>query len=84
VLHRFGESEGKDPNGDLVADPARNLFGAAQLGADVNNGTTFQLSLDGTLKVLHSFEGLEDGDFPLAGLFRDEKGGFTEPLSRTP
>jgi len=36
----------------------------------------FELSPDGTFKVLYNFQGLEDGAFPQGGLVRDEAGHF--------
>jgi uncharacterized repeat protein (TIGR03803 family) len=58
----------------LVADPAGNLYGTTQLGGAHNLGSVFQLSPNGTVKVLHAFAGLEDGASPFAGLSRDDKG----------
>jgi len=74
VLHRFIGTDGETPNGGLVADANGNLFGTTQLGGDGQNGTVFEVSPSGVLTVLHNFEGLEDGAFPLAGLFRDQDG----------
>jgi uncharacterized repeat protein (TIGR03803 family) len=50
------------------------LFGTAQLGGDQNLGSVFELTPNGTLNVLHSFQGLEDGAVPFAGLTRDASG----------
>jgi uncharacterized repeat protein (TIGR03803 family) len=74
VLHRFAFADGQTPNGGLVSDPDGNLYGTAQTGGNGQDGTIFEVSPDGTFKVLYNFQGLEDGAFPLAGLFRDEAG----------
>ncbi len=64
MLHRFTQAEGQNPNGGIVSDPGGNLSGAAHLGGDQLLGTVFELSSNGTLKVLHNFQGLEDGAVP--------------------
>ena len=38
----------------------------------------FELNPEGSVKVLHSFQGLEDGASPLAGLFRDNFKKFAD------
>jgi uncharacterized repeat protein (TIGR03803 family) len=48
----------------LAANPNGDLFGATYGGGTHNFGTVFKLSMDGTLTVLHSFEGA-DGLEPL-------------------
>ena len=39
-------------------------------------GTAFELSRTGTLTVLHTFTGNNDGAVPLAGLIRDSAGNL--------
>jgi len=74
VLYNFtGGSDGAFPQGDLLRDKSGALYGTAESGGIVNCGgigcgTVFELSPDGTYKVLYSFVGGDDGAFPYAGL----------------
>src|SRR5580658_5425986 len=46
VLHSFSYYDGADPQGELIFDPAGNLFGTAFIGGvggDNENGTVFEL-----------------------------------------
>jgi len=76
VLHRFTKPEGQNPNGGLVEDESGNIFGTTQLGGNQELGTVYELSPEGSVKVLHNFQGLQDGASPLAGLFRDSAGNL--------
>jgi uncharacterized repeat protein (TIGR03803 family) len=77
-LYSFkGTSDGKNPNGELVRDAAGNIFGTTQSGPNqFVLGTAFELSRTGTLTVLHTFTGNNDGAVPLAGLIRDSAGNL--------
>ena len=77
-LYSFtGKADGRTPNGGLVQDPDGNLYGTTQLGPrKFFLGTAFKLSPEGSLTVLHSFKGLEDGALPLSGLIRDSAGNL--------
>jgi uncharacterized repeat protein (TIGR03803 family) len=77
-LYSFkGGSDGKNPNGGLVRDAAGNIFGTTQSGPNqFVLGTVFELSRTGTLTVLHTFTGNNDGAVPLAGLIRDRSGNL--------
>jgi uncharacterized repeat protein (TIGR03803 family) len=72
VLHTFeGFPDGAFPDGGLIQDKDGNLYGTTSAGGDPNCdngngcGTVFKLSKNGTLTVLHTFEGgPNDGDSP--------------------
>ena len=81
-LYSFNGNDGSRPNAGLIADPAGNLYGTTQEGGanpSCNQapgcGTVFQLTLSGTLTVLHSFAG-SDGEEPFAGLIADAAGNL--------
>jgi uncharacterized repeat protein (TIGR03803 family) len=77
ILHVFsGGSDGKYPNGPLTADAAGNLYGTSASGGDAGEGTVFRLSPNGTLNVLHSFAGGNDGQAPLGKLVADSAGNL--------
>jgi uncharacterized repeat protein (TIGR03803 family) len=83
VLHRFsGKSDGSSPVGDLVLDPAGNIYGTTELGgsfvcrAQFGCGVVFKLDKTGKETVLHTFTGKSAGAGPLAGLFRDSAGNL--------
>jgi len=44
VLHRFSGGDGAAPNGVLVQDSDGNLYGAAALGGNNNNGLIFKIT----------------------------------------
>lgn len=70
------------PIGDLVADKAGNLYGAAYGGGTYNSGTVFELikpsTKDGawTETILYSFTGGADGANPDGGVIFDRRGNL--------
>ena len=87
VLHNFtGLSDGGVPFGGVVFDAAGNLYGTASLGGIPRCrgligycGVVFQLSLSDngwTEHVLYSFNGLDDGGYPLSGVILDSSGNI--------
>lgn len=80
VLHSFNGSDGWGP-GSVVADAAGNFYGTTGEGGggceqfDEGCGTLFKLAPDGTLTVLHDFDGQTEGGIP-TDLVRDAKGNF--------
>ena len=80
VLHNFEGSDGKSPNGALVADRAGNLYGTTVDGglcSQLGCGVVFELVRGNgdnwTFQVLHDFA-FGDGANPYAGLIFDSKG----------
>jgi hypothetical protein len=83
VLHSFSYYDGADPQGELLFDPAGNLFGTAFIGGvggDNENGTVFELTHNTsgwTTTLLYTFCDQEKCDTryePRAGLVMDEAG----------
>jgi uncharacterized repeat protein (TIGR03803 family) len=74
ILHSFGSgaNDGGLPYGSLTLD-GTNLYGMTQLGGSSNNGTIFQINIDGSgYTILHSFgSGANDGGFPSGSLTLD-------------
>ena len=75
VLHSFaGGTDGANPNGGLVLDSNGAVYGTTFAGGDGDWGTAFELkprNQNGgawTERILHSFQGSEDGVNPTAGL----------------
>lgn len=69
VLHSFSGSDGSDPRAALIQAADGCLYGTTTRGGvasdesifgQVGNGTVFQITLDGALTTLHSFEGDDD------------------------
>jgi len=71
-------TEGLNPNGGLVDDPAGNLYGTTQFGGtQLSSGTIFELSKAGKLSLLFDFGGHNNnGATPAAGLVRDAAGNL--------
>src|SRR6202451_959781 len=64
VLYTFtGSTDGGIPIGRLIRDGEGNLYGITSLGGDAtcSCGTVFELTTNGSLKVLHAFLGGTDG-----------------------
>lgn len=82
VIYRFhGAPDGQYPTGDLVADPAGNLYGTTSAGGSNGLGSVYQLTPPTSGKlwaetVLYSFATGGDGTNPVAGLVRDAAGNL--------
>ncbi len=77
-LHSFagGASDGANPYGSLL-EADGNFYGTTARGGTANLGTIFRMTPDGSVTVLHSFEGgASDGAHPKAGLIRATDGKF--------
>ena len=76
VLHTFtGGADGAGPQPGLLMDANGNLYGVAEIGGssncDLGCGTLFKLSTSGKFKVLYTFTGGLDGNYPNGGLVTD-------------
>ena len=67
--------EGANPKAGLVLATDNNLYGTTSGGGTGNNGTVFQITLQGTLTYLHNFAG-GDGSSPAAELFQATDGNL--------
>lgn len=80
VLYTFtGGNDGALPNGPLIVDAKGDFYGTTSQGGQCGNnlggcGTIFKLAPDGTLQVLHTFAGANDGSYPAAGLLKGGDG----------
>jgi uncharacterized repeat protein (TIGR03803 family) len=77
TLHSFTGLDGANPETEVLEEgPDGNLYGTTNLGgvaADMEGGTVFQISLKGTLQVIHYFQ-RSDGRNPIAGLILGRDG----------
>jgi uncharacterized repeat protein (TIGR03803 family) len=82
ALYTFhGGSSGSGPNGALIGDTAKNLYGTTASGGiscqdGQGCGTVFRLAQDGKETVLYAFRGGNDGAHPQAALISDSAGNF--------
>jgi len=82
TLYNFtGGADGGYPLGELIRDPAGNLYGTTvyggtAFGGTANAGVVYRLDPGGRETVLYSFTGLYDGGNPTAGLIRDSSGNL--------
>jgi len=78
VLYSFaGGSDGDAPSARLLLDETGDLYGTTYVGGKPDCGTVFKLTPTGRHFVLHSFTGgTSDGQYPGAGLIRDEAGNL--------
>lgn len=77
VLYNFTcTPDGAYPYAGLVRDPAGNLYGTTSEGGAYDQGAVFELSPNGTERVLYSFTGGEDGGRPTADLLLDAAGNL--------
>ena len=86
VLYRFtGGNDGAIPQTGLTFDSAGNLYGTTIHGGTLGDGTVFQLTAPATsrsswmLKVLHSFVGSTEGEYPWGSLVFDQAGNLYGP-----
>jgi uncharacterized repeat protein (TIGR03803 family) len=76
VLYSFtGGTDGGNPQGGLISDPAGNLYSTTGRGGASGDGTVFKVTPAGVETVLHSFS-VSDGRLPVAGLVRDSAGNL--------
>lgn len=81
LLHSFSGNDGYFPDGPLVADQNGNLYGVTTSGGGneacngTSCGTIFELTADGTFRVLHAFQE-SDGAVPWGPLVRDADGNL--------
>ena len=69
LLHTFtAGADGANPEGSLALDADGTLYGTTLGGGALNQGTVFKITSKGKEKVLHSFDGTNDGRFPTSGV----------------
>lgn len=80
VLYRFAAGlDGHQPTGNLIFDPAGNIYGTTQAGGAFNYGSVFKLASSGgnwTESVLYSFASGQDGNQPTDGVVIDSAGNL--------
>ena len=80
VLYAFGAGpDGNYPNGKIVFDAAGNMYGTTYAGGDYGYGTVFMATRSGGTwaeTVLHSFNGKDEGAYPMATVARDAAGNL--------
>jgi len=80
VVHKFGVgTDGAQPIGGVVLDPAGNFYGTTSLGGIYGNGTIFEEKRSGrgwTESVIYNFTGGNDGTNPPAGVTLDAHGNL--------
>jgi uncharacterized repeat protein (TIGR03803 family) len=76
TLHSFDfYTDGSSPIGGLIQAADGNFYGTTYDGAANGDGTVFEITPNGTLTTLHTFDGT-DGTFPYAGLVQATNGEF--------
>lgn len=70
-----GCTDGKQPEAGLVQATNGNFYGTTSQGGANNYGTVFEITAEGTLTTLHSFNGA-DGANPGAALIQASNGNF--------
>ena len=69
-------TQGRNPIGGLVGDPAGNLYGVTFNGGANNQGVAYKLAPNGTYTVLYTFTGGSDGGNPQFSLYRNPRTGL--------
>jgi uncharacterized repeat protein (TIGR03803 family) len=75
VLHSFagGSSDGCNPYAGVALDAKNNLYGVTQECGANGDGAVYKLSAEGSLTLLHSFDG-SDGANPIGEVLRTASG----------
>ncbi|HVV63969.1 MAG TPA: choice-of-anchor tandem repeat GloVer-containing protein [Rhizomicrobium sp.] len=73
--------DGAFPQGNVVIDAQRNIFGVTESGGGAGCGgggcgVVFKLARGGSETVLHAFQAGDDGAFPIAGPVMDAAGNL--------
>ena len=77
VLHSFGGSgDGQTPFGSLIQASDGKLYGMTAAGGSYSSGIAFQMTLQGSESVLHSFGSGSDGANPAGSLIQANDGKF--------
>jgi len=82
VLHAFaGGSDGSGPSSSLIQDASGNLYGTTAIGGGSSCqgfgcGTVFKIDTNGKEKILYSFDGTTDGNWPWGNLIIDKAGNL--------
>ena len=71
VLFSFHGDDGASPDGDLVFDQARNLYGTTSSGGHFGDGVVYQVTPSGVESVVHLFVSGDDGALPYGGVIFD-------------
>jgi uncharacterized repeat protein (TIGR03803 family) len=76
TLHAFGGAgDGAVPNGDLIVDGKKNIYGSTYSGGAHGKGTVFRIARDGRAETLYSF-GNKTGTHPVGAMLRDGAGNI--------
>jgi uncharacterized repeat protein (TIGR03803 family) len=81
VLHGFTtqDGDGQRPWGGVIFDQSGNLYGTTQNGPFGSFGTIYKLipaGLTWTERILYTFQGTSDGEYPYSGLIFDPAGNL--------
>jgi uncharacterized repeat protein (TIGR03803 family) len=80
VIYNFaGGTDAASPPAGVTLDAHGNLYGTSSFGGANGVGAIYKVSRSGsgwTETVLYSFQGLNDGDFPVGGLVIDQAGNL--------
>ncbi len=79
ILHNFaGDPDGSAPVAGVTLDASGNLYGTTSEGGAHGYGTVFELKKASSWAetILHSFENLDDGATPYAGLIAGPSGSL--------
>jgi hypothetical protein len=88
VFPFYSGPPGSSPNGKALLVAPNKIFGTTYYGGDSNYGVVYELTYDNVSQtfsetVLYSFQGLQDGGNPAAGLKMDSAGALYGTASTT-
>jgi uncharacterized repeat protein (TIGR03803 family) len=76
VLHRFTDTDGKNPMGAIIQATDGNFYGTTRMGGTGGQGVVYKMTPAGVLTVLHNFANDGHGLAPFAGLVQATDGKF--------
>ncbi len=77
LVHDFDPAvDGEYPNTDLEMSADGSFYGTARFGGENAAGTVFSIDPEGTVEVIHNFDGAEMGRFPFGQILAHSDGSY--------